>query len=170
MLYDYNGKPVDFGQLVVKKGVSFENFIKERDRVFSSDMLSANLSTFAEKHYLADDYYYCLATEGLISIATSKSGISADEKKKEVNRIIDFLTLTKKEAHQVLPAKFVAFDDFLFNSLYLSFFALTILDTKIQDRFEVGYILEQNKKYLGLAGYSEKLKCDLPYILTFFEN
>lgn len=170
MLYNYSGEPVDLGNFLIKKGVSFDAFIKERDRVFSNRDLCANLSTFATNQNLKGDYYFVLAVENLIDAATAKSGIATEEKKKEVNRIIDFLTLTKKEAHQVLPADFANLDDYLYNSLYLSFFALTILDKKIQDRFEVGYILEQNKKFLGLAGYSEKLKSDIPYILTFFEK
>lgn len=181
MLVNYKGEPVEFGNLIIKKESTFEGIMKERDRVFSNPDLCSNLSTFAKNE--TKDYYYSIAVETLIDTAVAKMGVLSepatrlyldgleDEKKLSVNRIIDFLSFESKEqAAENIPNQFWLEDDYFYNSLNLSFYALTILDPKIESRFEVGFILNKNKKCIGNAGYSEKLKMNLPYFLTFFDK
>lgn len=52
----------------------------------------------------------------------------------------------------------------------VGFYSMCILDDKIGKRFEVGYTLHQNRKTVGVAGYSEKLGKHLPYYVTYLNR
>lgn len=187
MVVDFQGKPVEFGNFILKPDEGFEGFVKERDRVFSNPDLSANLSTFVTEGNIKNSeqgYEFLVATEMLIEMGTQQKikgnlnswyGLYAftveEDIKSMVKKIIDFVSFeSKEEAKKYLPDQFGLEGEKFFNSLYLSFAALTLIDPKIESRFEVGCILNQNKKALGCAGYSEKLQRNLPFFLTFFEK
>lgn len=163
------------------KGVKFEEFIKNRDNAFRDSYLVANLEMLDG---FINDEYFPIATASLISGAVAKLGGYEEEsiaefmldeaerdKKFNINKIIDFLSFkTEKEVHTTLPVQFRLKNDYFYNSLNYTFYALTILDKKIQERYEVVYRLHQNKVSWGCAGYSEKLKCNIPFFFTYLDK
>lgn len=163
------------------KGVKFEDLIKNRDLAFKNNNLSANLELL--DNFISNEFY-TVVTEILIDGAVGKLGgyleeyindymvYEAERDRKHCNnKIIDFLSFkTEEEVHNTLPVKFGLKNDYFYNSLNYAFYALTILDKKIQDRYEVVYRLNQNKVAWGCAGYSEKLKCNLPFYFTYLDK
>lgn len=122
------------------------------------------------------DYDFDLAAETLILNANWKLNKDNDfYNPKEINPAISRISSTlsfksEAEVNKRLPSKYGIEDDIFFNKLNYSFFSLLFLDSKIEKRFEIGFILDKNKISAGIAGYSEKLGKELPFYFTYFDD
>lgn len=122
------------------------------------------------------NYDFDLAAETLIMNANWKLSENKDfYNPKEINPAISTISSTlsfnsEAEVNKRLPARYGIEDDIFFNKLNYSFFSLLFLDSKIEKRFEIGFILDKNKISVGIAGYSEKLGKELPFYFTYFDD
>ena len=91
--------------------------------------------------------------------------------KSELTQMADFLTFSSKAtANKYLTRTPYIEDDYMFNILEYTFYAIAILDDTIYRRFKTAYTLWQHSVEFGIAGYSEKTKKFYPYYLTYFGN
>lgn len=85
-----------------------------------------------------------------------------------ISKYLSFST-SEQAAKGLLSTPYIN-EDFIFNILTYTYYALVLIDKKIYRRFEVAYTLWQHSVKVGMAGYSEKFNRFFPYYVTYFGN
>lgn len=97
--------------------------------------------------------------------------LKVDVLNSEMTKISDFLTFpSKPTAMKYLTKTPYIEDNFMYNLLEYTFYALVLLDEQVYRRFKTAYTLWQHSVEFGIAGYSEKFNKFYPYYLTYFGN
>lgn len=168
--------------IVLDKNKRFDDFMKDVNIEFC---LGDVLKTLGEIR-LRDDFsaeYYMETKKGLkfyecclniINMAVSKvKGGFFEEKNisNELTTISKFLSFTSKEnAEKYLTQTPYIEENFMFNLLEYTFYAIVLIDSTIYRRFKTSYTLWQHSVDFGIAGFSEKFNKFYPYYLTYFGN
>lgn len=167
--------------IVLDKTKDFDSFMVEVKAEFHNPFLVNNLKYLYSAPYIKDNKIKSISKFlcGLDAIAEAvKEELGIDRTSselkyhsKEMSQISDFLSFSS-EAHAskyLLRTPYIE-DDFFFNVLEYTFYAMVLLDAQVLRRFKVAYTLWQHSVEFGIAGYSEKFKKFYPYYLTYFGN
>ena len=167
--------------ITLDKTKSFDSFMVEVKSEFHNPFLVNNLKYLYHKPYIEDNKSkniskFLCGLEVISEAVKEELGIDNENRElkyhsKEMSKISDFLSFSS-EAHAskyLLKTPYIE-DDFFYNVMEYTFYALVLLDAQIFRRFKTAYTLWQHSVEFGIAGYSEKTEKFYPYYLTYFGN
>lgn len=168
--------------IMLDKTKDFDSFMGEVRKEFHNPFLVQKLQRLYHRPYIEDNKSKQIVKflSGLDVIAeaikeelrfehNTKSEMQYHSK--EMSKISDFLSFksTDQAATHLMRTPYIE-DDFFYNVLEYTFYALVLLDAQVFRRFKTAYTLWQHSVEFGSAGYSKKFNRFYPYYLTYFGN
>lgn len=167
--------------ITLDKTKSFDSFMVEIKAEFHNPFLVNNLKYLYSAPYIKDNKIkniskFLCGLDVIAEAVKEELGIDNENRElkyhsKEMSKISDFLSFSS-EAHAskyLLKTPYIE-DDFFYNVMEYTFYAMVLLDAQVFRRFKTAYTLWQHSVEFGIAGYSEKFKKFYPYYLTYFGN